>query len=144
MENSKVFVSHPYKSFIIKVETSEDGQGLYTWDPMLIILNFSNEPFAIIVLKVRLGYKNSEQDYDVTFHSSTEITELPFIVQKEGIAVYKNKLCTKEYEHEKMDSLTTNAKSYMNNKSLLRAELEASFSDGRRDILPVEFIPDLK
>jgi len=69
---------------------------------------------------------------------------LPFIVQKESISVYKSKLCTKEFEHEKMDALTTNAKGYMNNKSQLRADLEASFSDGRRDILPIEFIPDLK
>jgi hypothetical protein len=144
MENSKIFVSHPYKSFVIEVETSEDGQGCYTWDPMLIIHNYSNEPFAIIGLKIRLGFKNSEQDYDLTFHSSTEITELPFVVQKESIVVYKSKLGTKEYEDEKIDTLTSNAKSYMNNKSLLRAELEASFSDGRRDILPIEFIPDLE
>ena len=144
MENSKIFVSHPYKSFVIKIETSVDGQGLYTWDPVLIIHNHSNEPFAIIGLKIRLGFKNSEPDYDVIFHSSTEITELPFIVQKESISVYKSKLCTKEFEHEKMDALTTNAKGYMNNKSQLRADLEASFSDGRRDILPIEFIPDLK
>ena len=84
MENSKIFVSHPYKSFVIKIETSVDGQGLYTWDPVLIIHNYSNEPFAIIGLKIRLGFKNSEPAYDVIFHSSTEITELPFIVQKES------------------------------------------------------------
>lgn len=144
MENNKIFVSHPYKSFVIKIETSVDGQGLYTWDPMLIIHNFSGEPFAIIGLKIRLGFKNSETDYDIIFHSSTEITELPFIVPKESISVYNSKLCTKVYEDEKMDSLTSNAKGYMNNKSQLRAELEASFSDGRRDILPIEFIPDLK
>ena len=144
MESSKIFVSHPYKSFVIKIETSVDGQGIYTWDPILIIHNYSDMPFAIIGLKIRLGLKSSEPDYDVIFHSSTEISELPFIIQKESISVYKSKLCTKEFEHEKMDALTSNAKSYMNNKSLLRAELEASFSDGRREILPVEFIPDLK
>ena len=144
MDNNKIFVSHPYKSFVIKIETSVDGQGLYAWDPVLIIHNYSNEPFAIIGLKIRLGFKSSEPDYDIIFHSSTEISELPFIVPKESIAVYNSKLYTKEFEHEKMDALTTNAKSYMNNKSLLRAELEASFSDGRRDILPIEFIPDLK
>ena len=144
MENGKVFVSHPYKSFVIKIGTSVDGLGLYTWDPVLIIHNYSNEPFAIIGLKIRLGFKNSEPDYDVIFHSSTETTELPFIVQKESISVYNSKLCTKEFEDEKMDTLTSNAKGYMNNKSRLRAELEASFSDGRRDILSIEFIPDLK
>lgn len=144
MDNNKIFVSHPYKSFVIKIETSVDGQGLYAWDPVLIIHNYSNEPFAIIGLKIRLGFKSSEPDYDIIFHSSTEISELPFIVPNESIAVYNSKLYTKEFEHEKMDALTTNAKGYMNNKSLLRAELEASFSDGRRDILPIEFIPDLK
>jgi hypothetical protein len=143
MEN-KIFVSHPYKSFIIKIETSIDGQGLYTWDPMLIIHNYSGEPFAIIGLKVRLGIKSAEPDYDVVFHSSSEVMELPFIVLKESISLYTNKLCTKVFEQEKMDWLTTNAKGFMNNKSLLRAELEASFSDGRRAILPIEFIPDLK
>ena len=144
MEISKIFVSHPYKSFVIKIETSVDGQGLYTWDPMLIIHNYSNEPFAIIGLKIRLGFKNSEPDYDVIFHSSTETTELPFIIQKESISVFNRRLCTKEFDHEKMDSLTANAKGYMNNKSQLRADLETSFSDGRRDILSIEFIPDLK
>jgi hypothetical protein len=144
MENSKIFVSHPYRSFILKVETSTDGQGLYTWDPMLIIHNYSGESFAIIGLKVRLGFKKAGADYDVVFQSPEDTIEPPFVVQKESISVYKSKLVTRVFESETIDSLSSTAKGFMNNKSQLRAELEASFSDGRRDILPVEFIPDLK